>query len=272
MNISIKELEQSFGQQIQNHAQEISEVIFQVKNNMLEFKHVKDASKDSMEQFIQLQKDINKSKKETMELFESEGKRNYENFEKLNHHQSKLETLLDARLSILDISVVRITALENIANEIKDELKEINDFLIDLQNIKVDVKTFEEKTVEQYTDTRRLRIQVDDVTTQMKTLENFCEKYIPLQTQNAISKTMHGFIGPTQKARLEDYEIEIFTELHNVVLDDDGQPDLSDEKEKIINEINEKLAKLQEVYKERHLVSGPSDGKQIAFIFISSKR
>lgn len=260
MNISIKELDQSFGQKIENHGKEIEDVVFQVKNNMLEFKHVKDASKESVEQFLQLQKDINKSKRETMQLFESEGKRNTENFEKLNDHQSKLEKIIDARLSILDTSVVRITALENIAAEIKDELKEINNFLIDLQNDKVDVTTFEQKMVEQYTDIRRLRIQVDDVTTQMKTLENFCEKYVPLQTQNAISKTLHGFISPTQKARLEDFEIEVFTELHNVVLGDNGEPDLGNEKEKIVNEINDKLQRLQEVYKERHLVSGPADG------------
>ena len=84
----------------------------------------------------------------------------------------------------------------------------------------------------------------------------------------SLSKTMNGFIGPTQKARLEDYEIEIFTDLHNIVLEDDGQPNLNDEKEKIVSEINEKLSKLQEIYKERHLVSGPKEGKYLLIIIV----
>ena len=191
MNIAIKEIDQSFAQKFENHAKEISDVVFfQVRNNILEFKHVKDAAKNSLDQFIQLQKEINKSKLETMDLFEKEGQRNYENFQKLNNHQSELEKILDTRLEILDSSIVRITALENISSEIKDELKEINEFLIDLQNTKVDIQTFEERSIELYTDTRKLRIQVDDTTTQMRTLENFWEKYIPLQTQNAINLIM----------------------------------------------------------------------------------
>lgn len=79
---------------------------------------------------------------------------------------------------------------------------------------------------------------------------------MPLQTQNAISRTLYGFITPQQKVRLEDFEVGVFAELNNIILKDDGEPDIEKEKQNIIMEINIKLEELQRLYKERHLVTG----------------
>lgn len=195
-----------------------------------------------------------------MALFEQEGKKNYEDFEKFNRKQTELEQLLERKLPILDSCQIRITAQEHISIEIKEKIDEINSFLFDLQKNKVSSPTFEQRSIDIFTDIRMLRIQTDNTTVQMRTLENFCEKYVPLQTMNSISRTLHGFLTPTQLARLEDYEYGVFADLHSVILSDDGEPHLNKEKEKIVREISEKLDVLKQLYQERHLTSKLTGG------------
>ena len=60
-------------------------------------------------------------------------------------------------------------------------------------------------------------------------VENFVEKYVPIRIQSQISKTIHSVIKeflPQCVERLEDYEQEVFGEMHQIVLEDDGMPDL----------------------------------------------
>jgi hypothetical protein len=85
-------------------------------------------------------------------------------------------------------------------------------------------------------------------------MENYCEKYVPLQNQNAISEFLHGFVSPAQKVRLEDYEMEVYSKLHKLILDDNGEPHLEQVKESIIETVTIKLDELQALYKERHMV------------------
>lgn len=187
------------------------------------------------------------------DLFKTESQRHVEDFKRFNEHQTNLESDLNHRLSQLDSAGVRITKLENLSEDIKNEIIDVKDYLNDLDNAKLNRVKFEERFLELYTDFRKTKIKADQVGDHAKTLENYCEKYIPLQVQNAISKTLHGYIGPTQKVRLEDYEVKVFADLHELILDDNGIPNLDQQREKIAEEINERLQYLQELYKERHL-------------------
>ena len=60
-------------------------------------------------------------------------------------------------------------------------------------------------------------------------VENFVEKYVPIRIQSQVGKTLHAVLKPFVPhyiEKLEEYEEEIFGEMHQVVLDDDGMPDL----------------------------------------------
>jgi len=169
--------------------------------------------------------------------------------------QSKIEQVVERRLSQLDSCQIRLTKEESMTEHFSKEISDLQTFCFDLQNNKVNKTKFEERSIDFYTDIRKLGIQVEKTEIEMKTLANFCEKYIPLQTQNAISTTLHGFMNSVQQARLEDYEFSKFGELHEIILDDDGEPHLDKRKESIIAEVNNKLIELKKLYKERHLVA-----------------
>jgi hypothetical protein len=173
MKITIKESEQRSNQKIDNNGNEISDLLFQVKNNISEFKFVKEQAKKSMEQFIEMQNSNIKSKQEIVDMFEKQNKRSMEDIDKFNKRQTDLEQILDRRLAQLDSLHVRVTQEEALSDEFKKEIKEITDFLFDLQNNKVNIKTFEERSIDQYSELRKFRIQIESVTTQMKTLENY---------------------------------------------------------------------------------------------------
>lgn len=137
--------------------------------------------------------------------------------------------------------------------EFMKDIKNLNDFWFDLQNNKVNKITFEEKASGLFSDIREIKIQVNTASTDMNNLENFIEKYIPLQTQNWISRTLHGYLNQVQIYRLEDYELSVFAKLHNNIFQDDGQPDLDSEKQTIISEVNDKLNELKKLYSGRHI-------------------
>jgi len=253
ISIEVKACEQRCNQKITNHGKEISDLIFRFKNNVNEFQFVKEQAKRSMDQFLEMQNETVKSKIELKTMFDNQAKKNYEDFVKFNDKQSELQKIIDVRLSQLDKCKINISKNESIIKDITDELKEMNDFLFDLQNNKVAKSTFDEQSIDQYSDIRKMNIQVDNLTIEMKALGNFCQKYVPLQTQNAISKTLHGYISPYQKTKLQDYEVDIYSKLYDIILKDDGNTDLTKEKEDISMEINTKLAELKTAYKERHL-------------------
>lgn len=104
-----------------------------------------------------------------------------------------------------------------------------------------------------YEDLRKAKIYSQELGDNVKALENYIEKYVPLQIQNALSKSLNGYVSPQQKIRLEDYEVKVFSELHDIILKDDGIPNIDEQREEITKEINLKLTYLQEVYQQRHL-------------------
>lgn len=61
-------------------------------------------------------------------------------------------------------------------------------------------------------------------------VENFVEKYVPIKTQTHISKTLHFVFQHTNMhealEQLDEYEDTTFAEMHQVVLEDEGMPDL----------------------------------------------
>ena len=188
-----------------------------------------------------------------MDVFEKQAQKENADYIKFNDRQSELQIIIDQRLLQLDSYEIRLAKEENMTEEFKKDVKELNKFCFNLQQNKVNQVTFEERAIDLYTDIRKLRIQVDTSTVEMKNLENFIEKYVPLQTQNLISRTLHGYLNQVQKSRLEDYEFSVFAKLHNGIFEDNGKPDMEKEKSMIISEVNVKLSELQKLYKEKHI-------------------
>lgn len=90
----------------------------------------------------------------------------------------------------------------------------------------MDLKKFESYEVfvgEQIDDFKKRN---DNNTNHFAMVENFIEKYLPLQIQSQISQTLQSCLPFQAQKQLELYEIKKNKELHQVVLDDDGIPDL----------------------------------------------
>ncbi|KAM3138816.1 hypothetical protein pb186bvf_009019 [Paramecium bursaria] len=71
--------------------------------------------------------------------------------------------------------------------------------------------------------------------------ENFIEKYMPLYIQGSISDTLHNTLDEQGLLKLAQYEEKRFTELHRIILEDDGKPNL----ERKINEFGFLIEKTQ---------------------------
>ena len=71
-------------------------------------------------------------------------------------------------------------------------------------------------------------------------IENFVEKYIPIQVQDAISQNLRCFLSKDDAEQHGFFEKTRSKELHAVILDDDGMPNVITK----MNEVREKLNKL----------------------------
>ncbi|CAI2386923.1 unnamed protein product [Moneuplotes crassus] len=253
VKIMIHESNQNSDRKINTQNESFNDIVFRVRNAMGEFKTIKEQSEILMKQFLKYQEENIKSKKEIITNFDKQVEKQAQDYIKFNERQTKLEKALDQRLIQLDSCLVKIAQEEALSEEFKKELNELNEYCFQLENDKLDKVTHEERVIDMYAEIRKLRIEVQQANSDVITLENFCEKYVPLQTQNLISKTLHGFLNEIQKSRLEDFEVGIFAKMHDNVLDDDGEPNLDKEKETIISEVNIKLEELKKLYQERHL-------------------
>lgn len=57
-------------------------------------------------------------------------------------------------------------------------------------------------------------------------VENFVEKYIPVRIQSQISETLQQVLPYKETQTLAAYEKLRFSEMHQIILDDDGYPNL----------------------------------------------
>ena len=74
----------------------------------------------------------------------------------------------------------------------------------------------------------KLRLDSENHGNHFAMIENFVEKYIPIRIQSTISEVLSLVLPYRERNKLADYEKKRFKELHEVILDDDGIPQLID--------------------------------------------
>jgi len=78
---------------------------------------------------------------------------------------------------------------------------------------------------------------MDEKANEISTAENFIEKCIPIRIQSQLSETLTSVLKGNQLKRLENFEMEKFQELHEVILYNEGDSNLK----KLMAEIVEKI-------------------------------
>ena len=64
-------------------------------------------------------------------------------------------------------------------------------------------------------------------------VENFVEKYVPIQIQQTIAENLHQCMTDQMKKQYAPYEKRRTGELHEVILQDDGIPKLAEKLKQI---------------------------------------
>jgi len=88
----------------------------------------------------------------------------------------------------------------------------------------------------------------------MISIENFTDKYVPLIAQNITCDTLTQIISHRERKKLEIYELKVYKNLHKVILNDKGIPNLEKNKNNLLMQINNKLTFIQQIIDERKLL------------------
>jgi len=73
---------------------------------------------------------------------------------------------------------------------------------------------------------RSMKFKIENFELQLRTDENYLEKYLPLYTQAQISETLHNCLSTNNRRKLVFYEEKKFREMNNDILHDDGNPNI----------------------------------------------
>ena len=75
--------------------------------------------------------------------------------------------------------------------------------------------------------------QIDVQKNKLMTMEHFIDKYIPIRIQQQIGETLNTVGTRTILQKLENFEMEKYKNLNEVVLDDEKHPELLERAKKL---------------------------------------
>jgi hypothetical protein len=127
-----------------------------------------------------------------------------------------------------------------------------------IQELKQDRSVVEDIIAQIWASIHKNEVELDQITNQFNTVENFVEKYIPIRIQSQISETMGQVLPRSQLNKLENYEMEKFNELNLKILEDDGSANLAS----IMREIMKEVMIEQEEAKRKGLILGGGMNQQ----------
>lgn len=124
-------------------------------------------------------------------------------------------------------------------------LKEHSDWLEKVQNLlntyeysKMNTEDANKKEEKMDLELEYLREKSETCENHFAMVENFVEKYIPIRIQSQISETMNVIVPKDTKKKLEAFEHERFSTMHQTILEDDGVPHLYKHLRRIHMDIN----------------------------------
>jgi hypothetical protein len=68
---------------------------------------------------------------------------------------------------------------------------------------------------------------VEDVFRNLKSTENYIEKYLPFKIQNFITDSLYFCLGKKELYKLQEHDTRLYNKLQDIILSDDGKPALN---------------------------------------------
>lgn len=109
----------------------------------------------------------------------------------------------------------------------------------DIDRRKCDTDQFYKDVERLDNDIARLRGDTDNHGNHFAMVENFVEKYIPIRIQSTCSEVLSYVLPYKEKLKLQEFDKKKFTELHQIILDDDGIPRLAEQLKQIRMNVND---------------------------------
>ena len=110
-----------------------------------------------------------------------------------------------------------------------------------LEATKLDAKKFSDKhkVTENLVDDMKKELAINE--NHLNMIENFIDKYLPIRVQSHMSEIMGNLYekGTDEHIKLEEVERRKFEELYEVILTDDGIPNLMGRIDNIMNQVKE---------------------------------
>ena len=130
------------------------------------------------------------------------------------------------------------------AAEIKrhsDELMMLGRNVGELEATKLDAKKYgdKHKLTENLVDDMKKELAINE--NHLNMIENFIDKYLPIRVQSHLSEILGNLYekGTDQHIKLEEVEKRKFEDLYEVILADDGIPNLMGRIDNIMNQVKE---------------------------------
>lgn len=123
----------------------------------------------------------------------------------------------------------------------------------DLDNNKLEKQTHIDSVKSIWESVRGCEVNQNEHYNHTLTLENYCEKYAPMHTMTQISEVLHFTLDKKYRKKLNQYEKTKYLELHQVILEDEGNPFLMKYMDKMVEKIVNDIKENASYYKSKHV-------------------
>eukprot|EP00826_Nyctotherus_ovalis_P004043 TRINITY_DN10838_c0_g2_i4.p1 TRINITY_DN10838_c0_g2~~TRINITY_DN10838_c0_g2_i4.p1 ORF type:complete len:138 (-),score=46.20 TRINITY_DN10838_c0_g2_i4:42-455(-) len=115
---------------------------------------------------------------------------------------------------------MKLTALNKSAEQLFADINK-------LDNNKTEKKQFNVEMDRLRLDLNSVKNDLEENINRTATTENYLEKYLPLRIQNIISENIHYTFDPIVRKKFVEFEKLKYEKLNDVILKDDGKPNLN---------------------------------------------
>ncbi|CAD8057633.1 unnamed protein product [Paramecium sonneborni] len=109
---------------------------------------------------------------------------------------------------------------------------------------------------------RSVKNELGLMNNKLKYFENYIEKYFPLFLQGTISDTLHNCLQENERFKLAQHEEIKFTELHRIIVNDDGNPNLDKKINEYTSFIEKQLKKNMSFLREQKINTNQVNSNQ----------
>lgn len=210
------------------------------------------------------------------------GENVHRELERLSERMNSVDLSSSHSSTYIEINRGNINKLDALVGIVQSDIEKIRVEIGETNKLKLDERIFYENHKVVTETFSGFREEVDECKNGCKQVENFIEKYLPIKVQNQISETLAYVLMMKEKKKLEMFEKKKYGDLHFVVLEDQGYPNLEAEIKKIHEGMINKEENLRIQYrgntnsvqrsqKSRKVLSTGNEGEEEAAFPISDR-